>query len=285
MVSTPTSLKIPRGVDVTTIKTKRGDFAAHDAHPVGPKRGQVLLVPGFTGSKEDFTPILAPLASEGWHVTAYDQRGQFETPGASTDDYSIDGFAADALALREVLSPDKASVIIGHSFGGLVSQSAVIAQPGVWRGLGLLCSGPGALGETDMRPLAAFITAVDQLGLKKLHEVREAMSGAERPADIARFLAKRFAANSPVSIKAIADHLLKAPDRFDEVVATNVPIWVARGVNDDAWPHELQSAMAARARVDMVIIDDAGHSPAIENTDETVKVVSSFLNRVFPADI
>ena len=72
-------------------------LAAHDATPrtftgrAGPlmaldtggeaARGTALLVAGYTGSKEDFAPLLAPLAEAGYRVVALDQRGQYESPG------------------------------------------------------------------------------------------------------------------------------------------------------------------------------------------------------------
>ena len=48
----------------------------------------VLLVPGWTGSKEDFGPILEPLGEAGFWVTAIDQRGQFRSPFRPDGDYS-----------------------------------------------------------------------------------------------------------------------------------------------------------------------------------------------------
>ncbi len=36
-----------------------------------------LLVPGFTGSKEDFFPVLGPIADRGFTVVAFSQRGQW----------------------------------------------------------------------------------------------------------------------------------------------------------------------------------------------------------------
>ena len=78
-MSTPRSLNLPKGVEATTIETSRGAFATH-AIRVTDAVAHVLLIPGWTGSKEDFTPILPLLASVGFDATAYDQRGQFETP-------------------------------------------------------------------------------------------------------------------------------------------------------------------------------------------------------------
>lgn len=277
-MSTPTSLVIPRGVDARTLTTDRGDFAAHTTEPIGENRGHILLIPGFTGSKEDFTPLLAPLGAMGWAVTTYDQRGQFETNGTSTDDYSLSGFAEDALAVHRARS-SRPSVVIGHSFGGLVAQEAVLRSRESWDRLGLLCSGPGALGETELRPLAAFVKAVDQMGLKKLHEMREAMAAADHPLDIARFLARRFTSNSSTSLKAIAEHLRSAPDRIDDVAVSGIDCWVARGRRDDAWPHAMQERMAERLGTEIVIIEASAHSPAIENTDGTLDALAPFLTQ------
>ena len=41
-----------------------------------PEPVPALLVPGFTGSKEDFTPFLPYLAERGRSACAYSQRGQ-----------------------------------------------------------------------------------------------------------------------------------------------------------------------------------------------------------------
>lgn len=263
-------------MQVRTLHTDRGDFAAHTAEPIGENRGHILLIPGFTGSKEDFTPLLAPLAATGWAVTTYDQRGQFETPGTADGDYTLEGFAADALAVHASRS-ERPGVVIGHSFGGLVAQTAVLESPDSWDRLGLLCSGPGALGETELRPLAAFAKAVDQMGLKKLHEMRSAMAAADHPVEIALFLARRFTLNAPMSLKAIVEHLRIAPDRVDEVAATGIRTWVARGERDDAWGHDMQEKMAERLGTRIQVIADSAHSPAIENTDGTLEALAPFL--------
>src|SRR3712207_7202692 len=44
---------------------RAGPLAALDTGGEG-ARGTVLLVPGYTGSKEDFAPLLAPLARRGY---------------------------------------------------------------------------------------------------------------------------------------------------------------------------------------------------------------------------
>ncbi|MGJ9411081.1 alpha/beta fold hydrolase [Aeromicrobium sp. CF4.19] len=276
-MSTPRTLTIPAGVEATRIRTSRGSFAAHVARPTAP-RAHVLLVPGWTGSKEDFTPLVALLGAAGLAATAYDQRGQLDTPGAPHDDYSLEAFAEDAHVVAGAVD-ERASHLLGHSFGGLVVQSAVIAAPTAWRSVSLLCTGPGALGESADRPLGRMIEALDDLSLDEVHDLREqAMPpGQAPPAEIAAFLRHRFTSNAAASLRAMTRHLLDAPDRIDEVAATGLPVWMGRGVDDDAWPHEVQAESAARLGVDVHVVPGSAHSPAVENPDALLETWLPFL--------
>lgn len=274
-MSVPRTLEVPAGVIVETVETKRTAHAVHRAEPVGERLGSVLLIPGWTGSKEDFTPVLPLLASLGYEVVTFDQRGQYESPGDATDDYSLPALAKDAVALADVILTDERFHLLGHSFGGLVAQSLTVDHPERVRSLSLLCTGPGALGDSPARPLQRIVSAIGKVPLLQIHELRE--QGIKRPAQITAFLAKRFTANAPASLKAMTQHLLDAPDRVDEVAATGVPCWVARGENDDAWPHDVQTEMARRLGTEIVILPSAAHSPGVEAPEELVDDWRAFL--------
>src|SRR6201986_1190172 len=81
-VSTPTSLSLPDNVRRTVVETSRGGFAALEAMPgTGVcERQPAVLVPGFTGSKEDFLAILHQLGAAGRRGVALHQRGEYQTP-------------------------------------------------------------------------------------------------------------------------------------------------------------------------------------------------------------
>ena len=272
-MSTPKSLDLPPGVAATTIETSRGPFATHAVRVADPV-AHVLLIPGWTGSKEDFTPLLPLLASAGFDATAYDQRGQFETPGADDDDYSLDGYAADAASLARACSTDP-SHLLGHSFGGLVAQAAALKTTSTWRTLSLLCTGPGALGESAERPLSQFARALGKVPLAEIHRFRE--NGMKRLPDIGIFLERRFTSNSVASLKAMTHHLMDAPDMIAGIQKLGLPVWVGRGEDDDAWPHETQAAMAKRLGVDIHVIGESAHSPAVENPHALADVWIPFL--------
>jgi pimeloyl-ACP methyl ester carboxylesterase len=128
-VSTPTSLDLPDGVRRTTIHTSRGPFAALEGAPASGvcERDAALLIPGYTGSKEDFLAILDLLADGSRQVIAIDMRGQFETPG--TDD--PDAYRAAALGsdIAAIIHATGARHLVGHSYGGLVAREALLASP------------------------------------------------------------------------------------------------------------------------------------------------------------
>jgi len=260
-MSTPKSLVLPEGVAATTIETSRGPFATHAVRVPDPV-AHVLLIPGWTGSKEDFTPLLPLLASVGFDATAYDQRGQFETPGADDDDYSLAGFAADAASIARACSTEPTH-LLGHSFGGLVAQTAALESTSTWRTLSLLCTGPGALGESAERPLSQLARALGRVPLVEIHRLRE--NGVKRLPDIGAFLERRFTSNSVASLKAMTEYLMRAPDLITDIQRLPVPVWVGRGEDDDAWPHDAQAAMAQRLGVDIHVVGDSAHSPAVEN--------------------
>jgi pimeloyl-ACP methyl ester carboxylesterase len=147
-VSTPTSVELPDGVRRVTVATGRGRFAALVALPASGasevcEREAALLVPGYTGSKEDFLAILGPLAEARRRVVAIDMRGQFETAGA--DDAG--GYSAAALAadIAEIVRATGARHLLGHSYGGLIAREAVLAEAGL-AGTGQAGMGPGLAG-------------------------------------------------------------------------------------------------------------------------------------------
>ncbi|MEO6473000.1 MAG: alpha/beta hydrolase [Aeromicrobium sp.] len=276
-MSVPRTLALPDGVARVSIETDRGTFAGLEAKPSKDILGHILLITGWTGSKEDFTPLMPLLADAGFHVTTYDQRGQYETAGQPGGDYTLAGFASDSLAVRAASGHDS-SHLLGHSFGGLVAQTAAVAEVSAWKSISLLCSGPGAIGggDDEVRPLTMFVNAIGNVPLATIHEYREKMTGIDRPPEIAAFLAKRFAANYPESLKAMTQLLIDAPDHLDEVIALDILKWVGRGKNDDAWPHKVQARMAERLGVEIVVIPAAAHSPAIENTEATAEALLKF---------
>jgi pimeloyl-ACP methyl ester carboxylesterase len=242
------------------------------------------LVAGYTGSKEDFAPLLAPLAQAGVRAVAIDQRGQFESPGP--DDpaaYGVADLAADVLAVAALLREETAGPLhlVGHSFGGLVARAAVLADPGGFTSLTLLGSGPGRL----TGPRAALLDHLGPLlesgGVPGVHEAMEQLSMTDPraqavPAATRAFLARRFLRNSAAGLRGMADAMLGEPDRVAELAATGVPVLVLHGEADDAWTPAAQADMARRLGARHEVVPGAIHSPAVENPPRTLEVLLDF---------
>ncbi|MEV7357576.1 alpha/beta fold hydrolase [Kitasatospora sp. NPDC091276] len=289
-MSTPPFLTLPRCARALRLSTSRGGFAALRAEPDGPVRGSALLVPGFTGSKEDFIALLEPLAAAGYRVTAVDQRGQFETGGP--DDpaaYAVEALGADVRALTEAVAADDGPPhLLGHSFGGQVVREAVLAAaadgPSPWRSLTLMSTGPGAIDPAEAARTQLLLDVLPVMSLEEIWQVMRQMeegSGDQKqrpePA-VAEFLHRRWLANVPLSLSVTGGHLVAAPDRVAELAAAtaDLPVLVLSGVRDYAWPVPEQTGMAERLGARRVVVEDAGHSPNAERPAATAEALAAF---------
>ena len=285
-MSTPTSLELPDGTRRATVVTARGEFAVLDAMPAaGPcELGTALLVPGYTGSKEDFIAILGQLAAAGRRVVAVDQRGQYETVGPDDPDaYDLRELAADVTALVEATD---AVHLLGHSFGGLVVREAVLAgcTP---TSLTLLSSGPAALPgprAEDLHFMLNYLDGTPTSGLRdKIAEVWNAVLKPEAVAagvahPVMAFLEERMLANNPTGLVTMATSLLKAEDKTAALAARGVPAYVLFGEDDNAWPPAQQRDMADRLGVAWTCVPGAAHNPNVEAPASTAHALTKFWN-------
>jgi pimeloyl-ACP methyl ester carboxylesterase len=284
-VSTPRFLTLPPGVRRTDIETSRGTFAALEALPGSGvcERGPALLVPGFTGSKEDFIAVLQTLAGSGRRVVALDMRGQYETPGPDDSAaYTCAELGADVGAVIEAMSDPVH--LVGHSFGGLVSRETVIMEPSLVESFTLMSSGPAAIGggrEVEGRVLLA---ALPKVGLEHLWSTRMEPEAITKgvPPEIVAFLRRRMFANASAGLMGMASEVLSCPDRVDQLTkvigSAGLPILVLYGENDDAWDPEEQAVMAERLGARKVVIPGAAHSPAVEAPETTASALTTFWN-------
>lgn len=290
-MSTPRTLQLPAGVRRFTVATDRGSFAALEALPVaGPcERQPALLVPGYTGSKEDFIPVLPSLAAAGRRVVAIDLRGQYETPGSPDPGaYSLPELAADVALIAATVSGEggggaagargdaagtrgQAVHVLGHSFGGLVAREMTLAQAAPVSSLTLLSSGPGALTGPRAAVLRAVLAQLDGKALTELPgEVRRLWETQLEPqavtdgvpGQIIEFLRTRMLTSCATGLRYMAEALLSCPDRTAALAAlAGARVLVVYGENDDAWAPASQEEMARRLGAERVCIPGAAHYP------------------------
>jgi len=235
--------------------------------------GTVLLLPGYTGSKEDFTPILDPLAAAGFDALAIDLPGQFESQGPDDEgQYTPERLGAVVADVLVELARSGPVVLLGHSFGGLVARGAVLSGAPA-AGLILLCSGPAAFRSGErLDGLRAGGPILRTHGKSVVYDSTVATGRAARkvvPPDVAELLRRRFLASTQAGLLGMGDALQHEPDRVDDLhralSSTSTPAAVIAGRDDDAWPLGEQRDMATRLGTELIVIDGAAHSPAVEN--------------------
>ncbi|MCH6162410.1 alpha/beta fold hydrolase [Streptomyces marispadix] len=300
-MSKPPFLGLPPTVRARRLPTARGEFAVHEAGE--PTAGTALLLPGFTGSKEDFIALLGPLAAGGYRVVAVDGRGQHETDGPRDESaYAQPELARDLLAVTAALreeadglredaaggeSPAERVHLLGHSLGGLIARAAVLLDASPFASLTLMSSGPGAVSAAQQRRLKMLLGA---LGVMEMEEIWQAMreldpveaADEETPPEVAEFLHRRFMAHVPEQLSATAHQLIAEPDRIDELadalaaLPEPLPVNVISGSVDYAWPVPLLDETAVRLGAVRTVVAGAGHSPNAERPEETARALVSF---------
>jgi len=194
----------------------------------------LLLLHGFTGGAEDFVDHLEPLAREGWHVVAPNQRGHIDSHAPGTEaDYSLAIYAAEALRLADEALGWERFTLLGHSMGGMIAQVVAQRAPDRLDGLVLMDTGHGPV---DIDPVMAMdaVGLVRAKGIDALAEILTAQADGgplETPAarriretrpDLVAAGAARLRACSPAMYAAMVSEMLLAKDRLDALATLDV---------------------------------------------------------------
>jgi alpha-beta hydrolase superfamily lysophospholipase len=111
--------------------------------PEGPPKVVIGLLHGYADYAERYAHVVEAWSEKGIATVAIDMRGHGHAEGRRGYCDRFDEFLDDAAELTNLVQerfPGVPSVLMGHSFGGLVAASVAIAHPSPWRALVL--SGP-----------------------------------------------------------------------------------------------------------------------------------------------
>jgi pimeloyl-ACP methyl ester carboxylesterase len=255
--------RAPAGADVDSVDAPSGELARITLGPADGRR--VVLVPGATGSKEDFVVMMPLLAAQGFRVESFDLAGQFGSAAAGpqrlqppADRYSMSLFTDDLLAvLADRPGP---AHLLGYSFAGTVAAVVAVERPELVASLTLLSTPPLAgqvfRGMKIVGPLtklasprvaAAVMIAGIRLNLNRVDGAR------------LRFVRDRLRHTDRRSVDDIIALMMRSPDLRTALAAAGIPTLVAVGTGD-LWPtglhREFATAIGAR-----LATYPTGHSP------------------------
>lgn len=274
----------PHRAVTRTVALRHGPVTVLDASPTdgSPRRPPALLVPGYTGSKEDFAPVLDMLADAGHRVVALDLPGQHQSPGPDDATAYTMRWLGEVVGELAATISDEPVHLLGHSLGGLIARDAVLAAPSRYRSVTLLSSGPAAIPDKGVRQqrMQAVAPLLPQ-GMAAVYDALMRLDAETNhrppvPQALQEFYRRRFVASSPGGLLGMALSMRDEPDRVAGLAATGVPALVCYGENDDAWPPALQADMAVRLGARHEVVADAAHSPAGEQPAATAAVVAAF---------
>jgi pimeloyl-ACP methyl ester carboxylesterase len=253
----------PLGSARRTIKAPSGNLAALTLGD--PNQPWVVLVPGATGSKEDFSLMMPVLADAGYFVLSYDLAGQYESAAAGPENlvpprqhYDYQLFVDDFLAaLREAGAP---AHVVGYSFAGIVVQLAYAEHPELFRTLTLMsCPPEPGRSFRGVSRIGRFSGWANGWigGALVIWAIRG--NFVHVPPGRQRFVNYRFRFTRRASVRDIYTLMQNAPDLRQAVAEAPIPKFVAVGEHD-LWPLRLHRlfAQAIRARIGVY---RGGHSP------------------------
>ncbi|WP_022881769.1 alpha/beta fold hydrolase [Gryllotalpicola ginsengisoli] len=252
--------KAPEGTRAFRFAAPSGALAAWE---IGDPSGErVVLVPGATGSKEDFALLAPILAGQGYFVQSYDLAGQYESAEAGpagAEGWTYDLFESDMIAFLESGAP---AHLLGFSFAGIVAELVVRDRPDLVKTLTLLASPPLAgqvfRGVKILGWLTRFWFYTARVGAAAMiWNVRTNFSKVT-PERFA-FANARLAHHRRESIDGMVGLMMQAPDLRAELRASGIPLLVVAGERD-LWRPRRYRRFAREIGAEVAIYA-TGHSP------------------------
>ena len=250
---------LPHGTEHYRFPAPSGDLASIALGRPGDPR--VLLLPGATGSKEDFVLLAPLLADAGYRVESYDLAGQYESapagpPTGQAFDYPL--FVADLIAVLE--AGETPVHVLGYSFAGLVAELALARRPDLFASLVLLATPPQA-GQTFrgvrwLGPVSGLVPPHTIATLMVWGIVTNRNHTRPGRLDLVRM---RFGYTRRTSLDQIIALMKNTPDVRSALAHTPVPMLIAVG-DRDLWKVRLHRRFANRIGAELKIYP-AGHSP------------------------
>jgi pimeloyl-ACP methyl ester carboxylesterase len=200
-------------------------------------------------------------------------------------------FAGDLLALLDALGWG-AAVVLGHSMGGMVVQTALLAAPARFDAIVLMDTSHRAIKGVDPDIVEAAVDIAVQQGMEALLATQAALAGVQPPAaqrvletraGYAEFGDRKLLASAPAMyaamLRAITDPSASV-DRLEALRSVTVPALVLVGDQDTPFRGPSRRMAEAIPGAELVVIPDAAHSPQFENEEAWWEALTRFLGSV-----
>lgn len=268
-----------------------------DVEVLGPTDAPVMIVhhgaPGL-GSKAEPKASFGPLA-DTYRIVIFDARGS----GVSQDNAPLthEQWAADVDALRDWVGAEQI-IMAGGSYGGFIAMEYAIRYPERVTALILRDTSPDNSNEELSRANALASTRVD-LDLDKFYRIMDGLTTSDE--DLKECWAEILPLyDHTYDPQAVAHKVGATPYRYQthnwaftrnmptydikaQLPAINCPTLVTVGRDDWITPVSCSETITDLIpNAELVVFEESGHSPQVEEAPRFQKVIREFLTRTLP---
>jgi pimeloyl-ACP methyl ester carboxylesterase len=279
--------RIAAGLSRGTVEAAghRWVYAWRDAD--APGAPTVVMLHGFTGSKENWYPLARALGGR-YRLLVPDLPGWGESQRKPGEDYGFSAQAERVAAFLRALSPDRPVVLLGHSMGGGIAALVAARLPELVAKLGLLDAAGvrfrdnrfGRAVLAGQNPFAVDDAASLQRYIDTVFFDPDAKPWIPWPASAALIARRRADAGFE---QAVLDRIGRGPDSLlpGEAAARirqpTLLLWCRQDAVIDPSALDLYAARIPQARG--VLLDGCGHMSLMERprqvADAVVKLVDA----------
>jgi pimeloyl-ACP methyl ester carboxylesterase len=250
------------------------DGAALAYDDEGPRDGDgvpLVFVHGWTADRHRWDHQMAHFSATR-RVIRLDLRGHGESSGAGVR--TVAELAEDVLALLDHLEVDR-FVLIGHSMGGMISQTLALAHPERVERM-VLVDSIGKMAYNRGRALLMAVSTLVPFKLFVAANIQRAFAPGYPREEIRKYVSA--SAGTPREVVMTLYGAMRAFDVLDRVGEIRTPTLMVHGYHDIQLPVG-QMLRMAKAYPDAVVrIIDAGHELPVEKPEELTIAVDRFVS-------
>jgi pimeloyl-ACP methyl ester carboxylesterase len=255
----------------------------------GGKGLPLLFCQHFTGTMDNWDPIVTNTLAQGREVILFDNQGVGSSSGQTPD--SVQAMATDALAFVDALGLKQID-LLGFSIGGMVAQQMVLDRPKLVRHLILAGTGPEGGEGIDIGGLPPSSVLLADASLSHVERQQRLFFAPTQTSQAAgRAFAERkswrkddrdpeaspaVAKAQTIAIKSWGEQ--KKGERYGRLKEIKQPTLVFNGIDDVMIP-TINSYILARHLPDarLVLYPDSGHGALFQYPDQFCAEVKALL--------